>query len=110
MRKLRSTTRRQATFRLGGHERFIHDAANSARATPALGAAAKAMVDLPRRSRNVLAGRQRRTHVVVREHVAGTHNHCKGASGKPVPTSIPRLVRYKNFNSRGVRRLQRKKR
>ena len=66
----------------GARDRLVHDPADGARATPALGATAKAMVDLPRRSRNVLARRQRRTHIVVREHVAGTHNHGREESAK----------------------------
>jgi hypothetical protein len=40
------------------------------------------MVDLPRCSWNVSAPRQRRTHIVVREHVAGTHNHGREESAK----------------------------
>src|SRR4029077_10075658 len=43
-----SVTSCPATFGLGAGERFVHDAANGARATPALGAAAETMVDLPR--------------------------------------------------------------
>ena len=66
-----------ATRGIGG-QCLIHDAANSPRATAALGAAAEAMVDLASGARSGLAGRQRRAHVMVGNHIAGADDHCGG--------------------------------
>src|SRR5215471_14415965 len=64
------------------HQGFVHYAANGARAAAALRAATEAVIDLSRGARSDLAGRHCRAHVLIREHVAGTHNHCRGASPK----------------------------
>jgi hypothetical protein len=64
-----------ATTLLRSGKRLVHDAADGARASPALGAATQAMIDLPRGTRRIGAVRQRRTHVMVGEHVAGADNH-----------------------------------
>jgi hypothetical protein len=64
-----------ATGLLAPGKRFIHDAADGARASPALGAATQAMIDLPRGTWRFGAVRQSRAHVMVGEHVAGANNH-----------------------------------
>lgn len=58
----------------GTGERFVHDLADGARATPALGAAAEAAIDLAGGARRLL-GTERRTHVLVAQHVAGADDH-----------------------------------
>src|ERR1700730_7516812 len=55
----------------GRRDRIVHDAADGARATAALGAAAEAAIDLPGRSWRLL-GADCSAHVVVAQHVAGT--------------------------------------
>src|ERR1700751_1504396 len=85
-RKLRASRGCPATCGFGAGKRFIHDAADGARTAPALGAATEAVIDLSGGAWDVLAGRHRRAHVAIREHVAGTHNHCRRASGKLVPS------------------------
>ena len=69
----------------GDPERFVHDAPNGAGAAPALSAATQAVVNLPGRAWNVLARRQRRTHVVVGENVAGAHDHLHTIIAGKVP-------------------------
>src|SRR5262249_46172738 len=59
----------------GGHRSgLVHDASDGARAAAALGAAAEAAIDLPRVSRRRVAA-ERRSHVVVAQHVARTDDH-----------------------------------
>ena len=58
----------------GSRDRLVHDPADGARASSALGAAAEAAVDLTggaRRSRRA----QRCPHVMVGQHIAGAHDH-----------------------------------
>src|SRR5262249_57780271 len=43
------------------------------------------MVNLSGRARNVLARRQRRTHIVVGENVARAHDHCGESPGRDNP-------------------------
>jgi len=59
-----------AGARNGCRERLIHDAPDSAGASPALGAASQAMIDLAAGPRHGLITRERRAHIVVGEHVA----------------------------------------
>ena len=68
---MRASLRRLAA----GGKALVHDAANGARAPPALRAAAKAAVDLIGGGRP--AGRRidGRPHVAVAENVAGTNDH-----------------------------------
>jgi hypothetical protein len=40
------------------------------------------MIDLPGRTRNVVARRQGRAHVLIGEHVARTHDHGGEGPGK----------------------------
>jgi hypothetical protein len=75
----------------GDRERFVHDAPNGAGAAPALSAATQAMVNLTGRARNVLARRQRRTHVVVGENVAGAHDHFAIASSIAQMTALAKM-------------------
>src|ERR1700728_2047790 len=56
-------------------QRFIHDAPDRARASPALGATAETVVDLAGGPRRRFAVRQSRADIVIGEHVAGTDNH-----------------------------------
>ena len=65
---------RPAAAAVGCRQCFVHDASDGACAPPTLGAAAETAVNLTAGSRRVVA-RQRRTDVVVGEHVAGTHDH-----------------------------------
>ena len=58
----------------GRRDRVVHDAADGARATAALGAAAEAAIDLPGGSWRLL-GADHRAHVVVAQHVAGADDH-----------------------------------
>src|SRR6516162_9212844 len=58
----------------GRRDRVVHDAADGARATAALGAAAEAAIDLPGAARRLL-GADHRAHVVVAQHVARTDDH-----------------------------------
>src|SRR6516162_4682432 len=58
----------------GRRDRVVHDAADGARATAALRAAAEAAIDLPGGSWRLL-GADRRAHVVVAQHVARTDDH-----------------------------------
>ena len=67
----------------GAGDCLVHDPADGARATPALGAAAEAAIDLTGRSRRLL-GAERRADVLVTQNVARTDNH-----GNP---AFPRLL------------------
>src|SRR5262245_62047699 len=62
----------------GRRDRVVHDAADGARAAAALGAAAEAAIDLAGGGRRLL-GADRRAHVVVAQHVAGTDDHGRSA-------------------------------
>src|SRR5207244_2287003 len=73
----------------GRRDRIVHDAADGARATAALGAAAEADIDLPGRSWRLL-GADRRTHVVVAQHVARTDDHGRLA----VPGGVSSLCNH----------------
>jgi hypothetical protein len=64
----------------GGCERLVHDTPNGSRAAAALGAATEAMIDLAGRTRGFPVRRQRRTHVMIGEDVAGTDNHRRNSS------------------------------
>ena len=64
-----------ATARWRGGERLVQNSADGAGATPALRATAQAVIDLSGRARRRLAGSKCGAHVVVGEHVAGTHDH-----------------------------------
>src|SRR5215510_5895874 len=75
----------------GSRDRLVHDPADGARATSALGAAAEAAINLTggaRRSRRT----QRCPHVVVGQHVAGTDDHGS-------PAFPARLVRYATIDT-----------
>src|SRR6266446_3657225 len=58
----------------GRRDRVVHDAADGACATAALGAAAETAIDLPGGARRLFDA-DRRAHVVVAQHVAGTDDH-----------------------------------
>jgi hypothetical protein len=64
-----------ATVLLGPGKRLVHDTADGARASPALGAATQAVINLARRTRRIGAVGQRRAHIMIGEHVAGANNH-----------------------------------
>jgi hypothetical protein len=64
---------------------LVHDPTNGAGAPPTLGAAAKATIGLAGGARGV-PGVERRTHVVVAQHIAGTDDHGS-------PAFAARLVR-----------------
>src|SRR5262249_2609816 len=68
-----------AAWPAGASDRLVHDAADGARAAPALGAAAEAAIDLAG-GPGIAALMDRGTHVVIAEHVAGTHDHA----GRPL--------------------------
>ena len=69
------STRMPATRGLSAGERFVHDAADSPGASPALGAAAKAVIDFAGSARRSLVTGKSRPDVVVSEHVAGADDH-----------------------------------
>src|SRR2546429_9163185 len=73
----------------GRRDRIVHDAADGARATAALGAAAEAAIDLPGRSWRLL-GADCRAHVVVAQHVARTDDHGRLA----VPVGVKSLFKH----------------
>jgi len=73
--ELRSGTAAGLATGLGAAERFVHDTADSPGASPALGAAAKAAIDLPSGARGSRVAGKYRPHVVVGEHVAGADDH-----------------------------------
>jgi hypothetical protein len=66
----------------GTGERLVHDLADGARATPALGAAAETPIDLAGRARRLL-GTERRAHVLVGQYVAGADDHGDGRAFQP---------------------------
>lgn len=68
-----------AAHGLGAGQRFVHDTADGAGAPAALRAAAQALVNLARGTRRVFAVRQRGTHVVVGQDIAGANNHLREA-------------------------------
>src|SRR5215469_5071668 len=74
----------------GRRDRVVHDAADGARATAALGAAAEAAIDLPGGSWRLL-GADHRAHVVVAQHVARTDDH----GGLAVPGGFSSLCNYR---------------
>jgi hypothetical protein len=77
-----------ARWRRGG-KRFVHDAADGARATSTLGAATEAMINLAGGARRIFAGRESATHVLVREYVARANNH-----GWQSPAAIGSICNY----------------
>jgi hypothetical protein len=93
--------------RVGSRQRLIHDAADRTGTAAALGAAAKAAIDLAGRPRRGLTGRERATYVLVRKHVTRADNHGRQARRRLVrsETSNPRILTlqmksivYKNSN------------
>ena len=77
----RSGAARGLATGLGAAERFVHDAADGAGASPALGAAAEAAIDLAGGAwRSRITGKYR-PDVVVGEHVAGADDHRRTARG-----------------------------
>jgi hypothetical protein len=88
-----------AARRVGGGERFIHDAPDRPRATPALGAATETMIDLAGRARHFRASGQGRAHIVIGKYVAGADDHRNRPGDK--------LVLSETFNSVTGERLQR---
>ena len=77
-----AATRRAA----GADKRLVHDAANGARTTPALGATAETALDLAGRARRGLGDGA--AHLAVAQHIAGTDDH-----GIPGMASIACLFR-----------------
>ena len=59
----------------GAGQSFVHDLADRARATAALSAAAETAIDLTGRARR--RSRDRVSHRMVAENVAGAHDHRK---------------------------------
>ncbi len=57
-------------------KRLVHNPADGSRAAPALRAATETTVHFPGGSWSRFLVRQRRPHIVVSQHVAGTHDHC----------------------------------
>src|SRR5262249_29983561 len=74
----------------GRRDRVVHDAADGARATAALRAAAETAIDLPGGARRLL-GADHRAHVLVAQHVAGTDDHGRLA----VPGGFSSLCNYR---------------
>jgi hypothetical protein len=70
-----------------GIERFVHDAADGARAPPALRAAAETAIDLIGGGRPGGRVVDRRSHIAVAEDVAGTNDHCR-TNSRPGWTSF----------------------
>jgi hypothetical protein len=68
-------------------QRFIHDLADGPGTTTALGAAAKAAIDLPRRARQIAGVSHSVADVVVANDVAGTNDHGFRSAG-PVKRSL----------------------
>jgi len=64
---------------LGAAERFVHDAADGPGASPALGATAKAAIDLAGGARGSRVAGKYRPDVVVGEYVAGADDHRRAA-------------------------------
>src|SRR5512132_4283289 len=74
----------------GRRDRVVHDAADGARATATLRAAAEAAIDLPGGARRLL-GADHRAHVVVAQHVARTDDHGRLA----FPGGLSSLCNYR---------------
>src|SRR5262249_32500818 len=74
----------------GRRDRVVHDAADGARATAALRAAAEGGIELPGGARRVL-GTDHRAHVVVAQHVARTDDHGRVA----FPGGLSSLCNYR---------------
>ena len=64
----------RTALRTGG-QRLVHDAADGARATPALRAATEATIDLVGGGRTGRGTIERGPHVAVAEDIAGTNDH-----------------------------------
>jgi len=77
--ELRSGTAAGLATGLGAAERFVHDTADSPGASPALGAAAEATIDLAGGTRGSRVAGQDRPDVVVGEYVAGADDHRRAA-------------------------------
>jgi len=60
----------------GRAKRLVYNPADGSRAAPALRAATETTVDFPGASGSRFLVRERRPHIVVSQHVAGTHDHC----------------------------------
>ena len=75
----------------GTRDGLVHDAADSPCATPALGAATQAAIDLAGGSRRPLGG-ERGANVLVGQYIARTDDH--GNPGVPA-----RLVRYATIDT-----------
>ena len=92
-----------ATRAAGGGDRLVHDAADGARAPPALGAAAEAAIDLTGGARRLL-GSKRRADVVIAQNVARTDNH-----GRPggVPSHFSSLCNYRYMSRRWQAKIKR---
>ena len=65
-------------------DRLVDDLADGPRAAAALGAAAEAAIDLPRRARR--GGAHRGADVLVAENIAGADNHAQTIIEGPVAT------------------------
>ena len=76
--------RAAATGRGRTVERLVHDLADGARATAALGAAAETSIDLPGGARTRLR-RHRGADIVVGQDVAGADDHGSGPDGISIP-------------------------
>ena len=74
----------------GARDRLVHDPADGGRAPPALGAAAKAAIDLASRCRRSLGG-EYGADVVVAQYVARTDDH----GGPAFPTRYRPLCNYR---------------
>jgi hypothetical protein len=66
-------------------ESFIHDLADGAGTTAALGAATEAAIDLPCRPGRLLCVGDDTANVVVAQHIAGTDDHQHQLGGKRGP-------------------------
>jgi hypothetical protein len=70
------TMRASRAARLGASaERFVHNFADRARASPALSAASQATVDLTGSSRKILRAGDSSADIVVGQNVTGTDDH-----------------------------------
>jgi hypothetical protein len=81
--------RASGTTGLGaGAKRLVDDGLDGARATPALGAAAEAPIDLLGIAGKVFCGIDGATDIVVADDIAGTNNHENGRPFGDARTSI----------------------
>jgi hypothetical protein len=69
---------RAALAGAGAGSCLVHDAADCARTSPALGAAAEATVDLSGGERLRSGAHHHAPHLAVAQHVAGANDHCIG--------------------------------